>query len=119
MSRASILAAAVLAASALLGAAAVPLLPLTLENAAECTYPIAEDSSASLLTSAGKLAGVVFVVALQPLAGAGACATVLTPAAGVVAGAICVSALGLLAFRADYRRAAAERRSDDDAAAVE
>lgn len=103
--------AVVLAAAAVLGTAAVPLLPLTLENAAECTYPIAEDSSASLLTSVGKLAGVVFVVALQPLVGDGACTSVLTPAAGVVAGAICCSALGLLAFRADYKRAAAERRA--------
>jgi hypothetical protein len=112
-------AAALLAASAVLGAAAVPLLPLTLENAAELTFPIAEDSSASLLTSAGKLAGVVFVLILQPLVGRGACATVLTPAAGVVAGAIGCSALVLLSFRADYRRAAAERGADEAAAAAE
>jgi hypothetical protein len=116
----------VLAASAVLGAAAVPLLPLTLENAAETTFPIAEDVSAALLTSAGKLAGVVLVVALQPLVGRGACASVLTPAAGVIAAAIGCSALGLLGFQADYRRAAAERGADaarlaagaDDAAAA-
>ena len=38
---------------------------------------------------------------------------------GVVAGAIGCSALVLLSFRADYRRAAAERGAEDAAAAAE
>ena len=112
-------AAALLSASAVLGAAAVPLLPLTLENAAEATYPTPEDSSAALLTSAGKLLGVVFVAALQPLAAASTCTSVLTPAAGVVVGAMAVAALGLLSFRVDYRRTALERSAVAAAAGVE
>lgn len=100
---------ALLAASAVLGIAAVPLLPLTLENAAEATFPTPEDASASLLTSAGKVMGVVFVAALQPLVASSTCSTVFTPAAGVVVGAMAVAAMGLLSFQVDYRRTASER----------
>lgn len=100
---------ALLAASAILGIAAVPLLPLTLENAAEATFPTPEDASASLLTSAGKVMGVVFVAALQPLVASSTCSTVFTPAAGVVVGAMAVAAMGLLSFQVDYRRTASER----------
>jgi hypothetical protein len=99
---------ALLVAATALGAAAVPLLPLALENAAEATHPIAEDASAALLTAAGKLCGVVFVVALQPLAALSTCATVATPVAAVVAAVIAVAAGCLFAFRVDYRRVAAE-----------
>jgi len=99
---------ALLAAAAVLGAAAVPLLPLALENAAEATHPVPEDVSAALLTAAGKLCGAALLAALQPLAGAGACATVATPAAGVVVAAIGFAAVCLFCFRKDYRRVAAE-----------
>lgn len=97
-----------LVAATALGAAAVPLLPLALENAAEATHPIAEDASAALLTAAGKLCGVVFVVALQPLAALSTCATVATPVAAVVVAVIAVAAACLFSFRVDYRRVAAE-----------
>jgi hypothetical protein len=100
--------AMLLVASAALGAAAVPLLPLALENAAEQSFPVAEDSSAFLLVAAGKLVGVVFVAGLQPLVSASACTTAATPAAGVIAAAIAAAAALLLSFRADYRRSAAE-----------
>jgi hypothetical protein len=97
-----------LVAATALGAAAVPLLPLALENAAEATHPIAEDASAALLTAAGKLCGVVFVFALQPLAALSTCATVATPVAAVVVAVIAVAAACLFSFRVDYRRVAAE-----------
>ena len=109
---------ALLAAAAALGAAAVPLLPLTLENAAEATFPVPEDASACLLTSAGKLAGVAFVAVLQPMAAAATCASPATPAAATIAAAMAVAALGLLTFRADYRRTASERSAEGAAAAA-
>ena len=99
---------ALLIAASLLGASAVPLQPLTLENAAESTFPIPEDTSASLLTGSGKLMGVVFVVALQPLVGANTCTSVVTPTAGAMGAAMVLSATCLLSFRADYRRREAE-----------
>ena len=100
--------AALLGFSALLGAAAVPLHPLTLENAAEHTYPLSEDSSATLLTAAGKGLGVIFVFSVQPLLASNSCSTIFTPGAGVLACIITISALFLVSFKADYRRGTAE-----------
>jgi MFS family permease len=100
--------AALLGFSALLGAAAVPLHPLTLENAAEHTYPLSEDASATLLTAAGKGLGVIFVFSVQPLLASNSCSTIFTPGAGVLACIITISALFLVSFQADYRRGTAE-----------
>jgi hypothetical protein len=100
---------ALIAAAAALGAVAVPLLPLTLENAAEATFPVREDASAALLTGAGKAAGAALVFGLQPLLARGAaCDTVATPAAALVAAGIAVSAAAILTFKKDYRRGDAE-----------
>lgn len=101
---------ALLVTAALLGAAAVPLLPLSLENAAEATFPISEDASAALLTAAGKLFGVAFVFVLQPLATSSSCATVATPVFFVVISAIAIAAASLFSFQVDYRRVAAEEQ---------
>lgn len=97
-----------LVASAILGAAAVPLLPLSLENAAEATFPIVEDMSAALLTAAGKLFGVAFVFILQPLATSSSCSTVATPVFFFVTSAIVIAATSLFFFQIDYRRVSAE-----------
>ena len=56
-----------LAAAGVLGAFAVPMLPLALESAAESFYPATEDVSSGLLTIAGKAFGVVALFCLQPL----------------------------------------------------
>jgi FLVCR family MFS transporter 7 len=102
---------ALYASMALLGAAAVPLLPLTLENAAECTFPLPEDASASLLTMAGKYVGAGLTFALQPmlaLPAVAACASVATPTAALILAALAVAAAAIGMFKKDYRRQAAE-----------
>lgn len=101
--------AGLLAAAALLGACAVPLLPLALENAAEATFPASEDTSAALLTACGKLVGVLGVLVLQPLVSASNCSTVITPAFFTIIAAIAAASACLFCFRRDYRRIAAER----------
>ncbi|CAK8988237.1 Solute carrier family 49 member A3 (Major facilitator superfamily domain-containing protein 7-a) (Major facilitator superfamily domain-containing protein 7-b) (Myosin light polypeptide 5 regulatory protein) (MYL5) [Durusdinium trenchii] len=48
----------------MMGAAMLPLLPIALESAAECTYPVSEDLSTGWLVSAGQVTGIFFIVVL-------------------------------------------------------
>lgn len=111
-----------IAACAAMGASLIPLLPISLENAAECTYPVPEDNSASLLLLMGNLWGIVFIFALTPmidLSPSSDCSSIASPLALLIALSLAVAAVVLLLFRKDYRRqkAEAENRdggSDDD-----
>lgn len=103
--------ALVVSAFALLGAFLIPLLPVALENAAECTYPVPEDASSALLMTLGQLVGIVIIFALPPLLNLGpsvSCSTVATPAAGFILGWMALAAASIAGFRRDYRRQAAE-----------
>ena len=62
---------------ALMGVTMLPLLPIALQCAVECTYPMPEESSAGLLMLVGNLLGLGFTYAIQ-----GLCA--LTPDAAAV-----------------------------------
>ena len=97
-----------LGAAVALGAAAVPLLPITLETAAECFFPVGEEASSALLTMAGKAFGAGFLFALQPLVAAGDCSTVATPGAALLAAVLLCAGGALALVKADYRRARAE-----------
>jgi len=108
--------AQLVAAFGVMGFCLIPLLPVSLENAAECTYPVPEDNSAALLLLAGQLIGIVMIFVMTPLIQMNPtadCSTIATPVAGLVAGSMLVAASVLLFFRVDYRRQAAEaaRRS--------
>jgi FLVCR family MFS transporter 7 len=50
---------------ALLGFFMIPMMPATMESAAECTFPISEDDSVGLLMTSGNLVGVILTVALD------------------------------------------------------
>jgi|Transcript_31758 hypothetical protein len=51
----------------LMGTGMLPLLPIALQCAVECTYPIPEESSAALLMLVGNLLGLGFTYAIQGL----------------------------------------------------
>jgi hypothetical protein len=87
----------------------MPLLPLALENAAECTYPCAEDNSAALLLGIGNYLGVIAIFVLEALMlypSVVSCSTVFTPSAGFLFALIAFSTILLALFRKDYRRKA-------------
>mmetsp|Transcript_25772 Transcript_25772/g.62257 ORF Transcript_25772/g.62257 Transcript_25772/m.62257 type:complete len:320 (+) Transcript_25772:1-960(+) len=52
----------------LMGASMLPLLPITLQCAVECTYPTNEESSAALLMLVGNVLGLGFTYAIAGLA---------------------------------------------------
>ena len=103
--------ALLLAACAILGASAVPLFPVTLESAAECTFPMAEDVSGGLLTMAGKGVGALLVLAMQPLISRSDCSSVATPFAALLLSVLLASTVSFFMFKRDYRRGDAERRA--------
>lgn len=108
-----------IASWAVMGFALLPLLPVSLENASECTYPIPEDSSSGLLLLAGQMFGVGFIFLLGHLVSvppSSDCSSVVTPLAGVILGSILLAAAVLLTFKKDYRRAAAEAARNKAAA---
>jgi hypothetical protein len=45
----------------------LPLLPVMMENCAECTYPVGEDVSMGLMFAASNILGLGFIFALQYL----------------------------------------------------
>ena len=100
-----------IASFGVLGFFLIPLLPVALENAAECSYPIPEDTSSALLMTMGQLVGIVLIFALPPLMSlpaSAACDSVATPAAGFILGWMMLAAVSIAFFRKDYRRQAAE-----------
>jgi FLVCR family MFS transporter 7 len=101
------------------GLLVLPVLPITLENAAECTWPVPEDNSAGLLMLAGQAFGVVFIFALPPLLAvppSSDCSSVATPAAGLILASLLAAAVAVLFVRVDYRRQAAEAAGGPTAA---
>lgn len=97
----------VVASFALLGFFLIPLLPLSLENAAECTFPVPEDTSATLLLGLGQITGIALIFALTALLSMDvvqSCDTVATASAGLLLGFMLAAALCIGAYRKDYRR---------------
>jgi hypothetical protein len=112
--------AAVMATWAALGATLPPLVPLTLEHAAEVTFPISADASNAALIVGATIFACLLTLGLTPLLRLPAsvsCATAATPAAALIL-ACMVSGLGLtLCVKQDYRRSAYERGGDGVGAA--
>jgi FLVCR family MFS transporter 7 len=99
-----------------LGCALQPLMPLTLEHAAEMTFPLSADVSTSALFVAANTLSFLLALALTPLLrpapGAPPCAAVVTPASVLVV-ALMAAGFALTCFvKKDYRRTAAERRRE-------
>jgi len=102
---------ALLGAAVVLGAAAVPLLPVALETAAESFFPVSEDASSGLLTAAGKGLGAGVLFGLQPLVAGWDCRALVSPPAGLLVGLLAVSGAALACFKRDYKRERAEREA--------
>jgi hypothetical protein len=104
----------VLGASALMGAVIIPLLPVSLENAAECSFPVPEEVSSGLLIVVGNYIGIVLIFAMTYSIGAANCSSIVTPLAGVILGTMCASAFALFLFKKDYKRQLQEVRGEEE-----
>lgn len=105
-----------LVSTGLMGAFVVPLLPVCLENAAEASFPTPEEVSSGLLIMVGNYVGIVLIYALQgalATPSSSSCNSVVTPSAAVLCGTMVLGGVCFFFFRADYRRAAAERQDSD------
>jgi hypothetical protein len=103
---------AVLLAWGALGCAQGPLGPVTLEHAAEMTYPMAADSSSAALFIVSNLWSFLQVSILARLLAAPqsrTCATSATPTAAFVAACMLLGVALAAGLRDESRRAAAER----------
>ena len=113
---------AVLLAWGALGCAQGPLGPVTLEHAAEMTYPMAADSSSAALFIVSNLWSFLQVSILARLLAAPesrTCATSATPTAAFVAACMALGVALAAGLRDESRRAAAERGDDSEAPGVQ
>ena len=109
-----------LVSTGLMGAFVVPLLPVCLENAAEASFPTPEEVSSGMLIMVGNYFGIVLIYALQgalATPSSSSCNSIFTPTAAVLCGTMVLASFCFFFFRADYRRAAAEREQPDEAEA--
>lgn len=97
------------AAAGLFGAASVPILPVTLEAAAEATYPVAEEAASGLLILGGNYLGAVFTYIVAALVKrAPIFTTVFTPASFFTVVILSLATLASCCFNGTYKRQAAE-----------
>lgn len=97
----------------ILGSGLQPLVPLTLEHAAEITYPVPADvSSAVLQTGANVFATVqtYIVTALLNVGGSVDCSSVITPTAGVILGCMIFAFFITLLIKPVYKRTEAQQK---------
>jgi hypothetical protein len=91
----------------LLGAGLQPLLPLTLEHAAEMTFPVPADVSSAVLQTCANVAAMGQTFALTPLLVSGAaadCSSVVNPASGFVLGFMVLGLAATLPVRKVLKR---------------
>lgn len=101
-----------LGAYAVFGVALMPLFPITLEHAAELTFPVPPDNAAAVLLLCANIFSLVLTFILTPLVQlpvSAGCSSIVTPAAGVMLGFMVLAFLVVLPMRKDYRRLEAER----------
>jgi FLVCR family MFS transporter 7 len=100
--------AGLLLAWCLLGSFLQPLMPLSLEHAAEMTFPLSADVSNSALFVACNVFSSLFTVLLAPMLQAAHCDRPLTPAAALTVACMTAGVALTWGVRRDYRRSAAE-----------
>lgn len=96
----------------LMGFFLLPLMPVTFECAAECTYPIRAEWSTGLLLCLGNVLGGIFVVVhgdLIKLAPVYQSGEILTPASIFIVCAFAIAGLALAIYNGPYLRLEAER----------
>jgi len=96
----------VMSAFALMGFFMMPLYPVVLETAVECTYPVREENSGGLLLLAGNILGMIFtfvipaLVRLEPIYKN----NVFTPASWFIWSMLVTCCLVILLFQGEYKR---------------
>jgi MFS family permease len=106
--------ALVLIAWCVLGATLMPLLPITLETAAEMTFPIPADTSTAVLLITANLIGTALTFILGPLLAlpvSANCSSVFTPAAAVILAFMVAGALMVLPVKSVFKRRDADALS--------
>lgn len=107
--------AMVIASFALTGLAMLPMLPISLQNAVECTYPIPEESSAAMLLLTGQYTGIAFTLVLTRLLKHEQCHTVFTPTAIFIAGILVFAAVPIALYNGRYKRLEADEDAKQEA----
>jgi MFS family permease len=105
----------------LCGATLMPMLPISLEHAAEVTFPVSADTSSSILLIGANLVGMALIFALGPLLQLPVsinCSSVATPAAAVILSFLVVGLLFTLPIRAQLSRQAADASRKSAAASA-
>mmetsp|Transcript_119284 Transcript_119284/g.216839 ORF Transcript_119284/g.216839 Transcript_119284/m.216839 type:complete len:491 (-) Transcript_119284:99-1571(-) len=98
--------------SALLGATTTPMLPVSMETAVECTFPVPEEASGGLLLMAGQVFGVIFTLTLENLLTSGGGSSfegVWTSAAFFILSVELAASMLVLCYRGQYKRHVSER----------
>ena len=101
-----------IASFAVMGFSMLPMLPIALENAAEYSFPMPEETAAALLLIVGQYGGVIFTFAIQNTI-PDTCNTVFAPSSILIAASLTASGLVLVWFKANNRRQRAEKESHD------
>ena len=103
------------ALSAAVGFFALPLLPVALQSAVECTYPIPEELSATCLILFGNIVGIVCTFSIQGLLELkhyrtfSEYGTVFTPSLLFVASVMFIAWISIVLFNGKYKRLEAEK----------
>jgi len=99
--------------SGILGAAMLPLLPVSIENAVECTFPIPEVYSSGLLLGAGNTIGIGVTFAMTKLIemDGGHCGSFSKPTNVFTLVLMALAAFPILTYWGQYLRLKAEAES--------
>ncbi len=98
---------------ALLGLFMLPLLPVTLETAVECTYPAREELSAGLLMMFGQIPAISLILLLtwciEQKEFQECSRPYISPFAATLVGVVVTAVIGVYVYDGPYRRQAVER----------
>lgn len=96
---------------AALGACMIATLPVVIENALECTYPVSEEVSVGLLFLVGNTISIGFTYLMQALIDKNDCGSFpSSPARAFLVSVGAVLAIGVMFYRGEYKRLKEEER---------
>lgn len=101
----------------LLGFSMIPMLPVMIENAIECTYPISEELSTGVLFTAGNVFGIPVVFIMQYLINSadGKCGEWDLPVNVMIVSVAIVCAVVACRYKGEYKRMRVEKEMKDKA----
>ena len=100
----------------LLGFAMIPMLPVMIENAIECTYPISEELSSGILFTAGNVFGIPIVFIMQGLINSadGKCGEWDLPVNIMIVVCAAICAFVACRYNGEYKRMRVEREAKEE-----